>query len=184
LDWNQIGSAIYSFLTSTTIGQIISISGLLAIVAVVYGATQHFRRENLARPREHHQMKPPVPDSRRTKGEVTSPTSQNEIVVGLRKFIKRWQQFKEYGEPREFLDELTEIALNMSTNMRMLESKSSSTWSPEYRAKVKSLIDELQRFGKSYTGSLDVPLLRKIVSMGESSYRASCDLVTMTYEKV
>ena len=67
--------------------------------------------------------------------------------------------------------------------MRMLLSGSASAWSPEYRTKVSSLADELQRFGKSYTGSLDIPLLRKILSMGENAYKASRELVTMTYER-
>lgn len=113
----------------------------------------------------------------------TFSNSQSEIVVALRKFIAQWQQFKEQGGPVERLEEIVTVALHTSDNIRMLGSKFASTWTPDYLAKAGALADELQRFSQSYTGSLDARRYGEILSMGDDSYKSSCELITMAYEK-
>lgn len=122
-------------------------------------------------------------DSTRSVSRPHYSDSQNEIVVALRKFIMQWQQFKEQGDPSEFLGEIVTIALHTSENMRMLQSEFSSTWTLEYRAKVSALADRLRRFGQSYNGSLDAKRYIEILSMGDDSYKSSCELIRMTYEE-
>jgi hypothetical protein len=109
--------------------------------------------------------------------------SPNEVALSLEKFIKRWQRFEENGERAEDLQDVVTVALHTSDNLRMLHSRFSSSWTSDYQTNVAAVSDKLRQLGHSYTGSLDTRKYEEILSIGADSYKSSCELVRISFQR-
>ncbi len=121
-----------------------------------------------------------VPPSAESASRSGSP---NEVGGALEKFITRWQHFEENGERAEDLQDVVTVALHTSDNLRMLQSRFSSGWTVDYQANVGAVSDKLRQLGHSYTGSLDTGKYKEILSIGADSYKSTCELVRMTFQR-